>query len=159
MTYFKNCQTLEELKKEYKKLAVKNHPDNGGSAETMKAINAEYEQMFNILKKQHNATADEKHQAKESAHDFMDVIEKIIFCEGLEIEICGTWIWVTGETFKHKDILKDAGFKWCSNKKAWAWHPADDGFTANRKRKTTMAEIRFKYGSEKVETKKRTYIA
>ena len=31
---------------------------------------------------------------------------------GLEIEICGLWMWVGGETKKHKDALKDAGYKW-----------------------------------------------
>ena len=30
MKYFTNCKSLEELRKEYKKLVKENHPDNGG---------------------------------------------------------------------------------------------------------------------------------
>ncbi len=54
MKYFQNCRTIEELKKEYRRLAQINHPDNGGNPEKMKAINAEYEKAFNRLKDIHN---------------------------------------------------------------------------------------------------------
>lgn len=43
MKYFENIKNLEELRKEYKKLVKKNHPDIGGSEEEMKIINVEYE--------------------------------------------------------------------------------------------------------------------
>ena len=51
MTYFKNITTLEELRKEYKRLVKINHPDNGGSADNIKIINVEYEIKFKILEK------------------------------------------------------------------------------------------------------------
>ena len=51
MTYFKNIETLEQLRKTYKNLLKQEHPDNGGSEEIMKAINVEYEQLFKLLKK------------------------------------------------------------------------------------------------------------
>ena len=38
--YFTNCKTLDELKAEYRRLAMANHPDRGGDAETMKKISA-----------------------------------------------------------------------------------------------------------------------
>ena len=37
--YFNNPETLEELRKQYKELLKKYHPDNGGSEEVTKAIN------------------------------------------------------------------------------------------------------------------------
>ena len=30
MKYFTNCKTLDELKAEYRRLAMANHPDRGG---------------------------------------------------------------------------------------------------------------------------------
>ena len=47
MTYFKNCRTAEELKKEYSKLAMKLHPDIvGGAGEKFKAMQAEFEKLW-----------------------------------------------------------------------------------------------------------------
>ena len=49
MKYFENIKNLEELRKEYKKLVKKNHPDMGGSEEEMKIINVEYEKALKDL--------------------------------------------------------------------------------------------------------------
>lgn len=57
MKYFTNCKTIEEAKKLYRRLAMENHPDRGGDLDTMKAVNAEYDEFFNTFKAQHNATA------------------------------------------------------------------------------------------------------
>ena len=59
MTYFKNVKSFEDLKNQFRELARKNHPDAGGDAETMKAINQEYDTLFPIWKHRHNATAEE----------------------------------------------------------------------------------------------------
>ena len=33
--YFNHCHTLDELKKEYRRLTMKHHPDRGGDTATM----------------------------------------------------------------------------------------------------------------------------
>ena len=145
--YFQSCHTLDELKREYRRLAMKYHPDRGGDTETMKRINAEYDEMFAILKAAHNKTADEYHQTTEAPEEFRNIIDYLMKLDGLEIELCGSWLWIGGNTKAHKDELKKAGCRWSNNKKLWYWHHAEEGHHW-RKGGSTMGQIRSKYGSQ-----------
>ena len=49
MKYF-TAKNLQELRKEYKKLMVANHPDNGGDVVTCQEITAEYKKLFDMFK-------------------------------------------------------------------------------------------------------------
>ena len=51
MFYFANIKNLDELKAQYRRLAMMYHPDRGGSVEIMQAINAEdvYKRQTGIL--------------------------------------------------------------------------------------------------------------
>ena len=51
MTYFVNVKSYDDLKSQYRKLAMKNHPDMGGSVEIMKEINNEYDILFPVWKR------------------------------------------------------------------------------------------------------------
>lgn len=64
---------------------------------------------------------------------------------GLVLEVCGTWLWASGETKEHKEVLKSLGFHYASKKKMWYWRDASD--TTKRSRGATMDYIRSKYGS------------
>jgi hypothetical protein len=46
MIYFATIKTLAELKTEYKKLVLENHPDKGGNNVTMRDIIAEYKEVI-----------------------------------------------------------------------------------------------------------------
>lgn len=50
MTYFQNIHSLAELKKQYRALAIANHPDKGGSTQTMQQINAEFTRLHALWK-------------------------------------------------------------------------------------------------------------
>ena len=147
MKYFVNCKTLDELKREYRRLAMIHHPDVGGDVETMQDINAEYDELHEVLKKAHNQQADEFHQTTETAEEFREIIEKLLRMHGLEVELCGSWLWIGGNTREHKDELKAAGCRWSSNKKLWYWHHAEEGRRWH-KGSATMNQIRNKYGSQ-----------
>lgn len=161
ITYFSNCKTIEEAKRLYHKLAVVNHPDLGGDLEIMQAINAEYDIIAVKLANIHESASEEQYtteqQTTEIPADFRDMINKLIHMDGINIELVGRWIWLSGNTFFHKDIIKTLGFKYASAKKAWYWHSEQDS-TANRK-KMSLEQIKEKYGCTAFQTNSRICIA
>lgn len=67
---------------------------------------------------------------------------------GLRCELCGCWLWISGDTKPHKNTIKDLGCRWSPNKSMWYWRPADHRVVYRRKGKERdMMEIRAKYGS------------
>lgn len=154
MTYFKNCKTAEELKKAYREWAKKLHPDLGGNAEEFKAMQNEYEKLWERLKNVHQNVKGETYTktsdtTTETPQEFINIINTLIRLRGIEVEICGSWIWVSGDTRTHKDILKELGFKWAHKKKAWYYHK--DKFRKKSHEELTMDEIRDMFGSKKYE--------
>ena len=152
MKYFAACTTLEALKKEYRRLCMIHHPDRGGDAATMAAINNEYDEAFHRLQHQQRtaqATTQEA-QTEEVPEEFRAVIEKLIRIQDIIIEICGSWIWVTGATYPHREELKAAGLRYSKNKTAWYWHPST--YIHRTRRGYSLEEIRDLHGSERVRT-------
>ena len=72
----------------------------------------------------------------------------IIFrLDGLTVELCGCWLWISGNTREHKEALKAAGCRWSKPKAMWYWRHPEDGRSYYRS-KSTMSDIRMKYGSQ-----------
>ena len=163
MKYFANCKTIESVKAEYKKLVKQYHPDIAGAefTATMQEINAQFEIAFDKYKNIHESVSGEQYTAEqnstETPAEFMEIINSLINCEGLNIELVGRWIWVNGNTYPYKDIIKSLGFKWANTKKSWYWHTAEDS-TCNRK-KMSLEQIKEKYGCTAFQTNSRVAIA
>ena len=79
-----------------------------------------------------------------------DMIQKIVNFSGIEIEIAGQWIWISGNTYSYRKDLKDIGFKWASTKKQWYWH--SEIFRKRSHKTLSMEDIRNYYGSTRVDT-------
>lgn len=159
MTYFTNIETIEELKKQYRKLAKQYHPDltNGTTTEEMKQINAEYEELFDQVKNTFKNSKGETYQKanKETAGEFIEIINQLLKMQGLTVELIGNWLWVSGNTKEYKDQLKALGFKWCKNKVAWCFHREE---WKGRSSKGSLDDIRNKYGSTKFKASKESEI-
>lgn len=159
--YFKNPQTVDELKQQYKELVKKFHPDLNRKQDTtakMQQIVAEYTQLFENLSNKRRSQDGKIYNKNtdETAADFVEVINLIIGLPDIEIEIIGSWLWVTGNTKSVKEQLKAAGMRWSKSKSAWYWHkdPWHGGYS-----KSTLSDLRAKYGSQDIEKEERQKIS
>lgn len=120
----KGIENLEDLKKEYKKLAYKYHPDlKGGSVEMMQQLNAEYD----YLSKELNKETGKKHSTYTDALNmYKEVIDRLIRYDDITIELVGDWLWVTGNTKPIKEELKELKFFW--NKRRLLWQRKPEGY-------------------------------
>jgi len=158
--YFDDCVCSEDVKSLYHSLAVKYHPDNNPGADTKKTmqdINAEFEVAFARLKNIHRKADGDMYTSSkdtdETADEFTEIIDAIIHFVNCKIEIIGSWIWVSGESSPYKEILKELGFRWSSNKRAWAYH--ESPYRKRHNRNYSMDDLRNKFGSEEVKTNPR----
>ena len=162
--YFKadHTTTIEDAKKQYKRLVLKFHPDlaakNGISVEeatkACQTINAEWDYLrkhnYNIHETKDGGTYTDWNQdmPDEVTERYADIIEQLVRMEGVLIEICGSFIWLSGNTYAHKADIKALGFRWASKKKMWFLAP--QGWRKKGRRELGMDEIRATYGSQKV---------
>lgn len=154
MKYFKDCHTIEDVKKQYRELAKKLHPDCGGDAEAFKAMQAEYSTAFERYKNIH-ANKDGETYTKEatedcSAEEYADIINRVIHFEGVHVEVIGSWVWLTGATLLYKDEIKAAGFWWSKTKKAWYYNGS--ARKTRRRGRYTMDGLRAKWGTTTFDT-------
>ena len=147
--YFNSPQTLEELKKQYRELAHRHHPDNGGDIEIMKIINAEYGALFPILKDIHQTKDGERYTSRketsETPEHFIDLINELMRMDDIVIEVIGCFVWVSGDTKPYKEILKSLNFKWHTKKLCWYLAPED--YKRRSRKDYEMDEIRAMYGT------------
>lgn len=151
MMYF-TATNLNELKVQYRRLAMEHHPDRGGDAEIMKAINNEHDDLFKKLSSAHNdaAAADATRKTRpttETPEEFRKIIDILLHMDGLEVELCGAWLWIGGNTKGNREGLKRAGCKWSASKQLWYWHHQEAG-SPWHSGKSSMSKIRRKYGSQ-----------
>ena len=115
----------------------------------MQSINAAYAVASDRATRteQPNWTESQYTHAQTVAEGIRQAIERILTLKGLEIEVCGTWVWVGGKTKMNKVRLMRSGYKYASKKQMW-YYP---GTPARNKGKTwSMGQIRDHYGSRKV---------
>jgi hypothetical protein len=148
MKWFTDVKTVEELRKQYRELLKKYHPDNeNGSVEITQQINAEYDRLYAILSHD-NTTGTQSHTYNKDEENtaFKELIKHIVHINA-DIEIIGSWVWVHGG-YEYRELLKSVGFKYAPKKKCWCWHYGE--YHRKHNREISLAEIREKYGSQKV---------
>lgn len=146
--YFSKCASLDEAKILYKSLAFKLHPDVSGYDST-----AEFQAMQNEFAKFKPSKEKYKDEFENFHHEaFMQMIADLMKIKGIEFEVCGSFIWLSGDTKPVKDQIKEIkneAFKpacWHREKCRWFFSPSD--YKRRGGKKFSMDEIRNKYGSE-----------
>lgn len=153
--YFTGVKTAEELKKAFREMAKKLHPDCGGDAEAFKAMRQEYAEAWERVKN-HHVNAEGEHYEKETEEtpeEFMDIVSAFIHFEDLTVEVIGSWLWVTGNTQAHKTELKVAGLKYAGRKQAWYFHFGT--YRKKSKKQYSMDDLREEYGSTELRDEKK----
>ena len=151
--YFAQCKTLEEVKKHFKNLAFIHHPDKGGDTARMQEINAEYE---SIIKNPFFKFSDCSEEDLAEFIKYPEIINQVIGLDGIVIELIGNWIWISGNTYPHRAILKQSGFFFAPKKVLWYYHPFE--YKSSNKSSKTIEEIRKKYGSDIIENRKENFV-
>ena len=149
---------INELKKQYKKLAFEFHPDiakNDGSI--MKVINNEYAFLITHLEtftsqKAYEASTNKTNYKKSYYQydpEFINMINELIKLKmkNVNIEICGFFIYITGTTKPYSKQLGKNGLKlkWNNKKLAWYYSPS---WYVKHGSNWDMDKIRSTYGSD-----------
>lgn len=144
MKWFSGINTLADLRGRYKQLLIKYHPDNNPGMDTtqdMQEINAEYDALLKQFAANQsscsNFSTEKEMELKRVLNEAVKIKADIL------IELVGTWIWVSGNTYSVKGRLKELGFKWASKKQMWYWGESEHRCAAPLE----MEDIRAKYGS------------
>ena len=151
MDYFENVETLENLRREYHRLAFINHPDKGGDLKTMQLINDQYDKMSKLLISSDASFSEgRKEYEQQVSEELRERLNRIIRLPGIIIELIGSWIWITGNTFSVRDTLKEEGYKFSHPKAAWYWHKGD--YFKKSGVLLSMEEMRDLWGQQKIES-------
>lgn len=150
MNYFENITTLDQLRKAYHRLAFEHHPDRGGDTYHMQVINAQYERLSKtLIYSSDEFSEDRKVYERHLSQELRRIIEKVIRLDGVIIELIGSWLWISGNTFAIRETLKTEGFKFSPPKSAWYWHEGE--FIKRSKTLQSMEELREYWGHQNVQ--------
>jgi hypothetical protein len=146
-----NSYTYADVKAIYRRLASKYHPDRaGGCTHKMQLINNALEQFAKYFALHATLVIDSQSEAN---HTDLSLLDTLVKLAGVIVEVAGYWIWVSGNTFEHKEILKNLGFKFSKTKKSWYWSPTiSEKKSKIRGKFNSMNAIRANYSTTRYES-------
>jgi hypothetical protein len=151
--YFLDCSSIEEIKRKFKQLALKHHPDLGGDPEIMKEVNRQYQEALKKGDGQSYTGDDQKEHIykyhdeleEELAQKMMDLIA--LKMADVEIYLIGLWLWIIGDSKEYKDKLKALGCWWHPKRECWYFKPQQ---IKSKRSKGSLEDLAKKYGIENV---------
>lgn len=147
--------TPEIIKQAYRLACSSYHPDrNPAGLEMMKSVNAAYDEL-----RDYSGPIAEPETGGNYAAQLYAALQIAVTLTGVNIEICGAWVWLSGNTRAHSETLKRSketlpdnnGFRWAPKKKMWYYRPLD--WRSSSRGSWSMEDIRDEYGSDAVANK------
>ena len=144
---------IDQLKKQYFKLAKKYHPDAGGTTQQFQELQKEYDKLFKALLSGSDLNSEQKNNEIVIDEAIRAIIDQIITFEGISIELMGKWLWVgdTNTIYSFStpmyNALKSAGLTYI--KKAGIPYMVYKGIESSSRGKMSKEDIAKKYGVHK----------
>ena len=141
--YFANCSNLDEMNARYSKLIDALGLDFQPLEYPLKKeVYTEYNALKEHIERQARIHARNPKPDSLTVKDIARSISKL----GLTGEVCGRWLWVTSsQAHQHREELKNLGFRYSSNKRAWYWRRYEH--RSSNSSPVPLEAIREKYGS------------
>ena len=121
-TTFDNCKTLADLLKTLKSVAVM-FPVPGGAYQILVQSKNDFLAALQDPKFGFDQLPE---WVQQDYFDFPEILDQLVRLKELDLEMIGSWLWVSGYTWKYKDQLKELGLQFAPDKKLWYWRPADE---------------------------------
>ena len=142
LKYFNECKSLDEVKAEYKRYVQRLLPREGHAGDPNELVHVENE-YYEISQRPKAQEMDE--EVREEYLAYPSLVKKLVV-KGLNLEMCGSWLWVSGNTIEHKEELKELGLRYSPNKKMWYYRPK--WYRSTNSTPVDMEFIRKKWGTD-----------
>ena len=159
MRYFDALRTVEEIKKEFRRLIMLHHPDHGGSTATTQEIISQYHTALQRADGQTTKDSEDKphtyHYNAATEQEIIDKIDELIAAgvtRSCEIWLIGTWVWIQGETKPIRHLLQSHGCTYHGKRQCWYWQNGPERHRYNSK--ADLNDLAAKYGASKFRDKK-----
>ena len=148
MRWFEGCDSVESGKKRYRELVMENHPDRGGSTQTMQDITAAYEVFLRHAPQMSTTAAREQHGIVHT-HEYYEVLSWLLARkENIEVREVGDWIWVFGASGMIVFPLTMMGFQYSKTHDGMYWIDKPARVEFRQASGLTLDQIEARYGSK-----------
>ena len=159
MKYFSGCTSLDEAKQLYKKLVFELHPDT-----SKKDTKAAFQEMQNQFEKFKPNTEKFKGEFENwNAEEYSHIIQQLMTIPNIVIEVCGSWIWLAGDTKPVKEQIKAVNtgetMKRGFSPKKQKWYFSPTGYRKRGKKELSFEQIKDHYGYKKQDSQQIKKIA